>query len=475
MAKYKGSWLKGFASTFDPLGGLSWGLQWKEKKAAQKKIDDAVEQFKIDSMELATRFDKARADGTITPQEYGNAMAWAIPLGKEMIGRVNDLYTNYQDMTPDQLKIELDNIDAMFKFSKELDFANLEEMKEFGNKLTQPDAKMQWNLVVKSIEGREKPEEPEVYKTVAEFQAKYGTETPYVFNATAGGYIPKFKETEVKPDLTGAINYLKKFPNPTPEQFNSLRAGAEKYFNVDLSNITQEMLKEMIDEVSNLYDTPEEVLANVKAPKDSKLTVIPKRDTKTGKYYGSFSKETAPKQTPEEEMREYYQKQFGTFKRNLLSGINDLGFIIDPENRDKYLSMTFEEYMQFMQGMIPARFSDEITVTDQNTGKKQKTEGKTLFDRILNKVGLQKVPTEEVGGALGETVSPTEFQPEITGTKVPTTIPEVAPTPKVPIGGKEALIPTMTDKELHDTLMNTDQSDPIYKLLYDEAVKRGLL
>ena len=245
MAKYKGSWLKGFASTFDPLGGLSWGLQWKEKKAAQKKIDDAVEQFKIGSMELATRFDKARSDGTITSQEYGDAMAWAIPLGKEMIGRVNDLYTNYQDMTPDQLKIELENIDAMFKFSKELDFTNLEQMKEFGSKLTQPDAKMQWNLVVKSIEGREKPEEPEVYKTIAEFQAKYGAETPYVFNATAGGYIPKFKEHKVKePDLTGAINYLKKFPNPTPEQFNSLRTGAEKYFNVDLSNVTQESLRE---------------------------------------------------------------------------------------------------------------------------------------------------------------------------------------------------------------------------------------
>ncbi len=51
---------------------------------------------------------------------------------------------------------------------------------------------------------------------------------------------PETKE----PDLTGAINYLKKFPNPTPEQFNSLRAGAERFYNVDLSNVTQESLRE---------------------------------------------------------------------------------------------------------------------------------------------------------------------------------------------------------------------------------------
>lgn len=51
---------------------------------------------------------------------------------------------------------------------------------------------------------------------------------------------PETKE----PDLTSAINYLKKFPNPTPEQFNSLRTGAEKYFNVDLSNVTQKSLWE---------------------------------------------------------------------------------------------------------------------------------------------------------------------------------------------------------------------------------------
>ncbi|GAH83361.1 unnamed protein product, partial [marine sediment metagenome] len=77
---FKGSWAKGFASTFDPVAGINLGLQWKEKKKAQKKIDDAVEQLKINSMELAAKFDRDRADGTISQEEYGDAMAWALPL-----------------------------------------------------------------------------------------------------------------------------------------------------------------------------------------------------------------------------------------------------------------------------------------------------------------------------------------------------------------------------------------------------------
>ncbi|MFH1563934.1 MAG: hypothetical protein ABIF11_11060, partial [Nitrospirota bacterium] len=49
------------------------------------------------------------------------------------------------------------------------------------------------------------------------------------------------------------------------------------------------------------------------------------------------------------------------------------------------------------------------------------------------------------------------------------------PTPKVSTEGKEALIPTMSNDELYNALKGLDPSDPIYKALYDEAVKRGLI
>lgn len=436
MANYKGSWLKGFASTFDPLGGLSWGLQWKEKKKAQKKIDDAIEQLKINSMELATKFDKARADGTITQQEYGDAMSWAIPLGKEFIGRVNDLYTNYQDMTPDQLQIELDNIDAMFKFSKELDFTNLEQMKEFGSKLTQPDAKMQWNLVIKSIEGREKPEEPEVYKTVTEFQAKYGTETPYTFNVTAGGYIPKFKEPETKePDLTGAINYLKKFPNPTPEQFNSLRTGAEKYFNVDLADVTQESLEKI---------TPEgEISAGEKRTWDMASLVL----------FGSSDWVT------------------GISKPGIISVMISNKLNMGQPLTDEEKSEVRNNY-NMIKGTLPAEIIN-------NVESQLKRYGIPLEEPTVE-------PTPEITpepepkkwwefwkGETKQTIPPAPEKPEKHIIKSVTS--EEIPTPKVPTESKEALIPLMTKKELEDAIKGLDPSDPMYKLLYDEAVKRGYI
>jgi len=49
------------------------------------------------------------------------------------------------------------------------------------------------------------------------------------------------------------------------------------------------------------------------------------------------------------------------------------------------------------------------------------------------------------------------------------------PTPKLSTEQKEAMIPTMSNEELYNALKGLDPSDPIYKALYEEAVKRGLI
>ncbi|MBA7578153.1 hypothetical protein ES708_20009 [subsurface metagenome] len=54
-------------------------------------------------------------------------------------------------------------------------------------------------------------------------------------------------------------------------------------------------------------------------------------------------------------------------------------------------------------------------------------------------------------------------------------IPKEAPPMKVPTEEKEAMIPMMTKKELEEAIKGLDPSDPMYKLLYDEAVKRGYI
>ena len=225
--KYKGSWAQGFASTFNPTAGINLGLQWKEKKKAQQKIDDAMEQLKINSTQLASKFDAARADGSITQQEYGDAMAWAIPLGKEIMGKTNDLYANYQNMTPEQLQTELDNIDAVYKFSKDLDFQNLDEMKAFGSKLTQPNAKMQWDLIIKSIENRGKPVQQQSFATPEEVTAAYPG-SGYKWSDDAKGYVPTYQKptkADQPPTELDQMEVTKKFLD------SAYATGNANYFN----------------------------------------------------------------------------------------------------------------------------------------------------------------------------------------------------------------------------------------------------
>ena len=105
------------------------------------------------------------------------------------------------------------------------------------------------------------------------------------------------KEPTISDYGTG-LKYLTNIANLSPENWETARKALERTFGFDYSGITQESLKvtEMGDEVFNLYNTPEEVMSNVKP--SAGLTVMPKRDTKTGKYYASFSKETITEPTP---------------------------------------------------------------------------------------------------------------------------------------------------------------------------------
>ncbi len=54
-------------------------------------------------------------------------------------------------------------------------------------------------------------------------------------------------------------------------------------------------------------------------------------------------------------------------------------------------------------------------------------------------------------------------------------VPKEAPPVKVPTGAKEAQIPLMSEKELEEAIRGLDPMDPMYKLIYDEAVKRGYI
>jgi hypothetical protein len=115
-----------------------------------------------------------------------------------------------------------------------------------------------------------------------------------------------------------------------------------------------------------------------------------------GKWKIEYNEKGTAGQTPEQEMEKWNRQQFGSFKRNILSGVNDLGFMIKPELRDAYLGMTYEEYMQFMQGETPARFAKDV-----DTGNGNVISGKGIFDKLLSKIG--GFVSKNIGGKFDET------------------------------------------------------------------------
>lgn len=437
--KYGGSWAKGFAKTFDPLGGINLGLQWKERKEAKKKIDDAVEKLKLDSLTLAAKYDSDRVDGSITQQEYSDALAWALTAGDEIMGRVEKLYGNYRQFTKEEVDKELGEIDSFYKLSADLDFTNIEEMKSFGSNLTQEKAITKWNLIIKSIEGRGKPIQPEAFRTAEEARAAYpGAKIRY----TKEGYVAEFAEPGV-PEMPGitdynsAANYLSKFKDAPAETFNKIKAGFQSKFpNIDMSSITQESLREPEK------PTPEgEITAGEKRTYDMASSIM----------FGSS---------------------------DWVTGISKPGII---------------------STMISNKLNMGQPLTDEEKAEVRNnynTIKETLPSEVISAVESQLkrygIPLVEPTPTITPTPTPEpepkkwwEFWKEGTKTVTPEVTPEVTPgitptageipTPKVPVAGKEALIPTMTKKELEDAIRGLDPSDPLYKLIYDEAVKRGYI
>jgi len=239
-------------------------------------------------------------------------------------------------------------------------------------------------------------------------------------------------ETPKVTDYNTAASYLSKFINAAPETFNQIKAGLQKNTGLDLSAITQQSLKEPVK--VTVEETPEgEITAGQKRTWDMASSVLfGSSDWVTGiSKPGIISQSISGKLnmgqplTKEEntEVRNNYNAIKGTLPDEIKSVI---------ESQLKRYGIPLEE---------PIATTEPVTTTPKQPGIIDK--GVTAVKDWLGMKG-----TPEAG-------------------KIPT--------PKVPTGEKEALIPTMSNQELHDTLMNTDPSDPIYKSLYDEAVKRGLI
>ncbi len=231
MAGTWGYGLKGFASGLS--SGLSIGLERskinalkeeqkrleKEKKEAEKVFNDWY--TSPDTKEFLMNLDNA------SQGERAYFTTGLIRISKEIFDYFTEIDNDIREGRIKEAQSKNDLVETKIKAATDLAKLGMTAVFPDGSPMKIPpeDIKFQKQIQIGKIAGGPTGE---VMGRQMWREREFG-ELP-----------PETKE----PDLTGAINYLKKFPNPTPEQFNSLRAGAERFYNVDLSNVTQESLRE---------------------------------------------------------------------------------------------------------------------------------------------------------------------------------------------------------------------------------------
>ncbi|TET08523.1 MAG: hypothetical protein E3J83_03535 [Candidatus Atribacteria bacterium] len=359
--KYPGSWAKGFA------GGLPQGfgmgqqiLEWKERKAAQKKIDDAAAEFKTNSMELARKFDLARANGDISVQEYSDGIAWAIPLGHEITDRLEKIYTNFRNMTSEQINMELDNIDAFWNLSKDLDFSNIPAMKAFGSNLTNEKAKIQWQSRINMAESYKTKQEQRGRLGIAVTGAGVGSEAAYVeMNKLLGtNYKPEDITEEIGKTLNKANVTLANAAALGKSAFNTVLNNMKldpqyKEININFENISYEQftakepakpadLREVDFSVQRIKDASSskeaQTLANAYIEEHGSLKGLGIEGTDVGQYWG-----------------ENQRYLLDNIARDLATLVNEKGFVRPEEMTERNLfgvrqTMSNKEWFQILAG-----------------------------------------------------------------------------------------------------------------------------
>lgn len=183
------------------LAGFNVGYNavsaWRQRKEGQDKIDKQVEEMKANTFQLGQSFDKDRADGVITDQEYNDRMSWAITVGNEMMNNVKTLYGDARKMSKEELNMELKNLDSLYNLYVDADYQDLDGIKELVSGFKYEKARFQGESYIKVLEGRgQKESKAEMFKSFRECKEAYPNVEPK-FDAKSGMYHPG-SETEPK-------------------------------------------------------------------------------------------------------------------------------------------------------------------------------------------------------------------------------------------------------------------------------------
>ena len=365
---YSGYFLKGLGQ------GISQGMQWGTNILniqAQKKARDDAEKLK-EKISLQSQ---------------------------ELMGMINEYGTQYTDEEASHIRTfanaSVAEVQAQFKpYLDDIETGRLKQA-EIKRKEISEYYDYIWTLNLTP---------GQVTQTLDNFKKNYTSEGALNFLKTEERMLKaKTEAREMQPaetkeptisDYGTGLKYLTNIANLSPENWETARKGLESKFGFDYSGITQESLKEteMGDEVFNLYNTPEEVMSNVKP--SAGLTVMPKRDTKTGKYYASFSKETITEPTPP-------KPETVTTLKNW-EKIFDIKSEEGPKTEEEYnraldlLAQSEDVYKPIYTSWKEALISEVKGIGKELKGITDRTDRKTLLDVYKRKLGEIKAKYPEV-------------------------------------------------------------------------------
>ena len=428
MAEYGGFFLKGLAGSLQGMPQRLYEIKWKKKQEdkLQKKQDELME---ITSLYSRTA-EELGADGWYSDDDFMKLNTIVITGGTEFQDIIKGTHNHIQGMKESQVEKDFELVDSFIEMSKGMNLKDLDESLEKVRRFVKSESALNKLSAYENVSRRKHEIHPPV-ETFPTAGAVTGAYPEAGFKYTEGGYVPTFREPEEQPTEIDKMEETKKwldsaYATGNAEYFN--RIAKEKGVPTTFDTYKQEYKPE----VSKEQGTEGEITAGQKRSWDMASSVMFGSSdwvtgiSKPGIISQAISNKLNMGQVLTEDENTEIRNNYNAIKETLP---NEIKSVIESQLQRYGISLETPP-----EAPIPE-------LTPEQPGLIQK--GVTAVKDFLGMKGAP--PTEEI------------------------------PTPKVSPGAKEAMIPLMTKKELEDAIKGLDPSDPMYELLYDEAVKRGYI
>jgi len=427
---YSGYFLKGLAGGLQTgvnLGTQIQEMQWQ--KAQRKKLEEKEAKIEESMSTIGNLFKQYGADSTYSDDEImqlNTALSAAVP---EVQAVWKDAVNAIQTMNKNKFEEDLQWFDLFISQAEGLNPGDVQGIFDMAKSRFQTDKAKNYFTAYEEIQKKKYKPAPETFTSPSGVTEKY-PEAGYEYSATAKGYVPIYQ----KPTAP---------EKPTDTQV--------KLAEIDkLTFLTEERRNQMkVNTLANDSATAEKVNA-IRAAGGTDADIL--ESLGAGVQGVNPPKPSTPLVVRMVDPNDVLFGTNGIMKDYINSG-SQLGEEQKAEIRNNYnvikpaLSEETRKQVEDYLGQIGIDVTTPITEPiSESTPEPQPNILQKGISKVKDWLGMEGIPKT------GET-----------------------PTPKVPTEIKEALIPTMTNDELYNALKGLDPSDPIYKALYDEAVKRGLI